>query len=80
MESSLSQDSIHILVEGIGYWSFPKRGNQAGRVGWPGTAAYSCVTSNFGSSLLLRLNSDLGVLRLYENPIESRFQPYACGG
>ena len=35
------------------------------------------MTSNFGRSYLLRLNSDLGVLRLYGKPIESRIHSYA---
>ena len=35
MESPLSQDSIHILVEGSRYWIWPKKGYRAGRVGLP---------------------------------------------
>ena len=35
------------------------------------------MTSNFGRSYLLRLNSDLGVLGLYGKPIESRIHSYA---
>ena len=38
----MSHDSRSIPVEGNGYWSWPKRGSQEGRVGWPGRAAYSC--------------------------------------
>ena len=33
-----------------------------------------------GRSYLLRLNSDLGVLGLYGNPIESRIHSYTRGG
>ena len=35
------------------------------------------MTSNFGRSYLLRLNSDLGGLGLYGKPIESRIHSYA---
>ena len=52
----------------------------AGRVGWLGWAAYSCMTSNLGRSKLLRPNSVLGVLGLYGKPIESRFHPFTCKG
>ena len=75
-----SQDSNHIPMEGSGYWIRPERGFRAGRVGWPGRAAYSCVISNFGLSYILRLKSDLGVLGLYGKPIGSKFQSYVCGG
>ena len=47
MESPLSSNSIHVLVEGSGYWRWLAR---AGRVGWPGRAGYSCETSNFERS------------------------------
>ena len=59
-----------------------EKGNsvRAGRVGWSSRAAYSCVTSNFGRSKLLRPNSVLDVLELYGIPIESILHPYACGG
>ena len=50
MESPSSQDSICMPLEGSEYWSYPKRGYRAGRVGWPGRATYSCVTSNFRRS------------------------------
>ena len=46
----LSQDSSNISVEGSGYGNWPEKGDGTGRVGWPGRAAYSCVTSNFGRS------------------------------
>ena len=39
LESPLSQDSIYMLVEGSGYWSWPERGSRAGQVGCPGRAA-----------------------------------------
>ena len=35
------------------------------------------MTSNFGRSYLLRLNFDLGVLRLNGNPIESKIHSYS---
>ena len=50
MESPLNQDSNWMPVEGSGYWSWRERGDRAGRVGWLGRAACSCVTSNFGRS------------------------------
>ena len=52
----------------------------AGQVGWLGRTAYSCVTSNFGRSKLLRPNSVSDVLGLYGNPIKSRLQPCSFGG
>ena len=33
MESTLSEDSRNIPVDSSGYWSYPKRGIRAGRVG-----------------------------------------------
>ena len=75
MEIPLSLDSSCMPLDGRGYWSWPKRGSWAGWVGWPGRPAYSCVTSNFERSKLLRLNSVPGVFRLYGNPIESIFHP-----
>ena len=46
------------------------------------SARVGCIrmTSNFGRSYLLRLNSDLGVLGLYGKPIISRIHSYAYGG
>ena len=38
------------------------------------------MTSNFGRSYLLHSNSDLGVIGLYGNPIESRIHSYSIGG
>ena len=39
MERPLSQDSIQMTLEGIGFWSWPKRGVRASKVGYPGKTA-----------------------------------------
>ena len=46
----MSQESRCMPVEGNGYCNMMKIGSRVGKVGYPGRAALSCVTSNFGRS------------------------------
>ena len=78
MESPLSEYSSNMMWSKVGENYLLKSMFFQGF--WTARAGYSCVASNFGQPLLIRQNSVLGVLELYGKPIESRFQPCACGG
>ena len=83
MESPLSPDSNCIPVEGSRYWSWPKKGSRAGRVGWPGRSAYSCVTPtseghNFFVRTLFRVFLDFMEIPLSQNSSRMPLEGSGC--
>ena len=57
MESPLSPDSIHVLVEGSGFWSWPSRAShprQVGLASWVGLATHVRPPTSDGHNFFIQ--------------------------